>query len=260
MVRITWWVEGFGREVLKSFVHWARHVMPCNGNNSTHLQLHMYIVFYDPSTILGHWYWWCFDSAHDFSSIQKYSTSFNFSKTGTSSSVKHLLPLQQCQGWARSPTPVYRGLNEFPSSQWTHVNTIETAARPEWQKVPWTNMFAAKSSLFPEVHPVQPIYTYIYISFYINLPKQRHWARIENGIHQHRQLHLLPLPFPCFFAVCSNAPSMLEELGSWLSQGMYFGMVSSLRRMSTVASPPNSCRKKTHMQVVIYVEHNKRCV
>lgn len=26
----------------------------------------------------------------------------------------------------------------------------------------------------------------------------------------------------------------------WLSQGMYFGMVSSLRRMSTVASPPNS--------------------
>ena len=140
--------------------------MPCNGNNSTHLQLHMYIVFYDPSTILGHWYWWCFDSAHDFSSIQKYSTSFNFSKTGTSSSVKHLLPLQQCQGWARSPTPVYRGLNKFPSSQWTHVNTIETAARPEWQKVPWTNMFAAKSSLLPEVHPVQPIYTYIYIVLY----------------------------------------------------------------------------------------------
>ena len=223
--------------------------MPCNGNNSTHLQLHMYIVFYDPSTILGHWYWWCFDSAHDFSSIQKYSTSFNFSKTGTSSSVKHLLPLQQCQGWARSPTPVYRGLNKFPSSQWTHVNTIETAARPEWQKVPWTNMFAAKSSLLPEVHPVQPIYTYIYIYRSISTSRSK-------GIEQESKTEFINtgsfIFYPCRFHVfllCVLMP--LRCWKSWevdypkectLEWSARFGGCPLLLRPQTPAGKKHICR------------------
>ena len=155
------------------------------------------------------------------------------------------LPPQQCQGWAHSPTPVYQGLKRA-AQRWVadlvHWFSAKKGQKLRGQDVKTSIHFALPSrhrglegkelvSLSPCKHQGKAFCRKLRVSEYL----------LTVLFAGSADLLATTLQTPVIATYLS-----LPELGSWLSQGMYFGMVSSLRRISTVASPPNSCQNENN--------------
>lgn len=155
--------------------------------------------------------------------------STNQTKKWEPSNLLHSdLPLQRCQGWAHNPALVFRDLPEFETkkcakkmlgSTFFNMKLILNVLIPIVSTV---GLMSFDLQTFKKKSPTgkQAYLLFISLSFCKNITTPILWFLGQKILHSTHKLSKIQDPR--------------------LSQGMYFGMVSSLRRMSTVASPPNS--------------------